>query len=375
MYTLIIDDVKFNLWIPQDELREFHPLVEEHSKDIFGYDIVYFDINVKLKSIAGLTAKPDGFVIDLTKNKWYIIEVELSKHNPYDHIVNQLTRFINGIDNPKIKDSIVDALYNEINKNKMLRAQVEEKVEGDIHHWLSKLLSQTPKIVVIIEEKTEEVVEACKILMKSFETYIVELKTFVRENAENVHAHLFEPLTEAEPSKEEWDAFYDNKEKGFVCNLSKRHYDTIYDTIEIVEHLRDEHDIDPDDQRIDGWTDKDQSLWDRASEKKPSRRILSKKMNELLEQMESGEVKELLSECFKRLRLMNLEMKPLKHRWISVWHKGKRFMYIGARKKFFKLQIQKSDGTWLEDSDIRNKEDLENAFSNKVEPTLKSLKT
>lgn len=198
---LIIDGVKYNLWVPQDELREFHPIVEEHSNEIFGQDTVYFNRSVKLRSLAGLGAKPEGFVIDLIRNEWYVVEVELSKHDAYDHIVNQLTRFINGIDNPRTRNEIVDALYDEINKNKVLRAYTEEKVKGDIHHWLSKLISQSPKMVVVIEEKTGKVVEACKILMKNFETYIIEFKTFMREDAPKVHAHLFEPLYKPEVKK------------------------------------------------------------------------------------------------------------------------------------------------------------------------------
>jgi len=202
MKMLIIDGARYNLWIPEDETREFQPIVKEHSKEIFGRDTVYFDISVTLRSLAGLAAKPDGFVIDLGKNEWYIVEVELSKHNPYDHIVNQLTRFVNAIDNPRIKNNVVETLYDEIDGNRLLRTYIEEKITGDIHHWLSKLLFQTPKIVIVIEEKTGDVTEACKILMRNFETFIIEFKTFVRENAENVHAHLFEPLYTVEEISE-----------------------------------------------------------------------------------------------------------------------------------------------------------------------------
>jgi len=194
---LIVDGVKYELWIPKDEEKDFHPIVKEHSDIIFGEDTKYFDVSLKLKSISGLGSKPDGCVLNFKDNYWYIVEVELSKHDPYDHIVNQLTRFINGIENPKTKNDVVDILYDEIDKNKMLRAYVEEKVGKDIHHWLSKLISQTPIIVVVIEKKTDKVIEACKILSK-YETYILELNTFVRQDAPNVHAHLIESLFEEE---------------------------------------------------------------------------------------------------------------------------------------------------------------------------------
>jgi predicted transport protein len=200
---LIIDGARYRLRIPEDEEKEFQPIIKKHYKEIFGQDTIYFDINVTLRSLAGLGSKPEGFVIDLSKNEWYIVEVELSKHNPYDHIVNQLTRFVNAIDNPAIKSKVVDVLYDEIDRSRLLRAYIEEKIKGDIHHWLSKLLSQTPKIAVIIEKKTGEVIEACKILMKDFNTHIMEFNTFIREDAPNVHAHLFEPLYVTEKVSEE----------------------------------------------------------------------------------------------------------------------------------------------------------------------------
>jgi len=191
---LLVEDTKYSLWIPKDEAKEFHPIIKEHSKEIFGKDTLYFDGSLTLKSVSGLGAKPDGFVLDLARNKWYIVEAELSTHSPYDHIVNQLTRFVNAIDSLVTRTHIVDALHDEIDRDKMLRAYVEGKITGDIHRWLSRLISQTPKIVVVIEKKTDEVSEACRFLTRSFETHILELKTFVSENDKTIHAHLFEPL-------------------------------------------------------------------------------------------------------------------------------------------------------------------------------------
>lgn len=140
----------------QYERQDFQPVVKQLSKEIFGSDSIYFDIELALRSRAGIGAKPEGFVIDLKNKQWYVVEVELSKHNPYDHIVNQLTRFVNGIDNLRVKNAIVESLYDRINRDKMLRLSIEDKVGRDIHHWLSRLISKIPKIVVIIEEKTPE---------------------------------------------------------------------------------------------------------------------------------------------------------------------------------------------------------------------------
>jgi hypothetical protein len=62
----------------------------------------------------------------------------------------------------------------------------------EIYKFLSDLVSQPPKIVIIIENKDDKLIEACENLKVS--PIIREFKTYVREGAPTVHAHLFEPI-------------------------------------------------------------------------------------------------------------------------------------------------------------------------------------
>jgi hypothetical protein len=71
--TLIIDGIKFNLWKPTKEVEEFHPIIKKLAKEIFGQDTVYLDSAITLKSLTGLGAEPDGFVIDPAKKELYIV--------------------------------------------------------------------------------------------------------------------------------------------------------------------------------------------------------------------------------------------------------------------------------------------------------------
>jgi len=121
------------------------------------------------------------------------VENELASHPVYDHIVKQLTKFINGVKNQSSRTQILDTFYDEIRTDKLMRANVERAIGSqEIHHFLSKLLSKSPMIVVFIDQKTTEVEEACQVLR--CQTSIVEFKTFVSEDAETVHAHIFEPV-------------------------------------------------------------------------------------------------------------------------------------------------------------------------------------
>jgi hypothetical protein len=191
---LIVDGIRYKPWTPKNEEGEFHPLVKAQSKEIFGKDSIYFDVKTTLRSDSGIASIPDAYVIDLTEPfKWYVVENELATHPVYDHIVKQLTKFINGIDNQNSRAQILEMLYSQINREDGLRATVLSKTEtSDVYHFLSKLMLKLPKIIVIIDEKTAEVEEACQAL--KYSPQIIEFKTFVSENTPQTYAHLFEPL-------------------------------------------------------------------------------------------------------------------------------------------------------------------------------------
>lgn len=190
---LLIDGVKYELWTPKKEVEEFHPLVKEHYKEIFGGSSIFIE-GSRLESGSGKGSIPDGFVI--TPNEipqWYIVEMELSTHQLYDHIVNQVGRFINGIKTTATQKKIIEAIYQHIQENKRRKAEFEEAIgSGEIFKFISDLVTKPPVLVVIIEDKTQELDEALD-LLKYSPIKIVKFQTFRRVGAEAVHAHLFEP--------------------------------------------------------------------------------------------------------------------------------------------------------------------------------------
>ena len=199
---LLIDGARYEEWIPEKEVEEFQPIVKEHVQDIFGNESKYVEAR-RLKSKAGIGSVPDGFVIIFGDSpQWHIVEVELSSHQLYDHIVNQVGRFINGIKNPVSQKNIIDTIYQEITGSKISKVEVEEAIgSGEIHKFLTDLISLPPMLTIIIEKKTQELEEAIN-LLKYSPIKIVEFQTFTREGIGlGVHAHLFESLYQPPPKK------------------------------------------------------------------------------------------------------------------------------------------------------------------------------
>jgi hypothetical protein len=193
---LLIDGVKYEEWEISDE-DELEQMVIKHAQDIFGENSIYFDKKQKLKSLAGVGSIPDGLVIMFgSVPQWHIVEVELSSHDPYAHIVPQVDKFINGIDNQNTRNKLVDTLYNVINSDELLKRETRQAIglDKDIHKFLADLISRPPTITIIIEKDTDQLEEA---LRKYAQKKVKEFQTFVREGVGlSVHAHLFEPLYE-----------------------------------------------------------------------------------------------------------------------------------------------------------------------------------
>jgi len=194
---LLIDGVKYKLWTPKDELNEFEPIVVEHITDILGSKNSIFFAKQKVRTPRGVGSIPDGFAIVLDNTPhWYVIEVELSCHSPYDHAEPQAKKFKKAIQNSETRKQLVDSMYNEVKGDIIKEKLIKDKISsGEIHKFLSDLITiENLTLLIVLEELNPEWKEAFDDF--PIEVKISEFKTFERENATNVHAHLFKPLYE-----------------------------------------------------------------------------------------------------------------------------------------------------------------------------------
>lgn len=93
MDRLTFEEKIFNQYEYLSE-AEFEKDVINNASNIFGLRSVYVDVKKRIGK--GIVSIPDGYLIDFsfpTKPRLYIIEVEISTHDPYKHIGEQLLRF------------------------------------------------------------------------------------------------------------------------------------------------------------------------------------------------------------------------------------------------------------------------------------------
>lgn len=195
---ILIDGVRYNLWQPTDEVKEFEPMIMEHIRDIFGENCIYFG-RQKIRTRTGLGSIPDGFVVafdDDSVAHFHVLEIELSSYSPYDHAEPQLRKFKKAVGSPETRRHIVDAMYNQIKSDCSKEELIKEKTSsGEIHKFLSDNITiENIEMVIIIDELTERWKEAFEDFPDKVK--FVEFKTFGREGIEGlkVHTHLFEPV-------------------------------------------------------------------------------------------------------------------------------------------------------------------------------------
>ena len=191
---VLIDGVRYQLITPKSE-DWFEKAIQSNCEHIFGLDSFYFDIKKMIRSKAGVASIPDGYVIFFNpKPRWAVVEVELASHPIYNHLIPQLTKFNRGIEDNTTRRQLVDVLYRTFDEDEVLRARLKQKIKtGEVYKFISDLVSEEPLIVIVIDQKTEELVEALRDIRGDVQ--VVEFKTFQREGvSDDVNAYMYEPL-------------------------------------------------------------------------------------------------------------------------------------------------------------------------------------
>lgn len=192
MTVLFKDGVIYKLWQPETEER-FEEIVKAHSKELFGSDSLYFDIKHKIVSVAGRGSIPDGYVVSFSDKKLFLVEYELSKHDPYRHIGSQTLQFASGMDSLQTRDQLAEVIYNQIKENGITHAWVKDKVGGEIYKYIKEVVSGQTTLVIVIDEVSETLKESTRNL--PLRPVIVEYQTYQHEKAGMpVHIHSFEPI-------------------------------------------------------------------------------------------------------------------------------------------------------------------------------------
>lgn len=194
MNLLLQNGKAYQVWSPQRE-ADLESMVAEHADQIFGAESRFFELKAKMVSSGGIAFIPDAYLIAFEDgaSRWYIVEIELSSHSIYNHVLPQVTKFKVGFRKPETRRMLVDLLYEEIMNDNLRKEWFKTRLgDVEIHRFLNDTLSREPGLLIVIDSRTPELAEVFNSL--PFDTDIVEFQTFAADGSLSDHIHEFEPL-------------------------------------------------------------------------------------------------------------------------------------------------------------------------------------
>lgn len=168
--------------------KDFEQVIVEQAPHIFGANSIYIDIKRQIGD--SIITIPDGYLIDFSfeaEPRLYIIENELSSHDPYKHIGSQLLKFAISYkaSGHKIKSFLLDHLMGNEQRAKQVEEGLTRAGYRNIDAFLESLIFEKPLYaVVIIDQSSPELENVLGQL--TLNTDIIEFQTF-RHNDDYIH--------------------------------------------------------------------------------------------------------------------------------------------------------------------------------------------
>jgi predicted transport protein len=142
---------------------DFEELVRSQSKMLFGKDTIFIYTKRKLKGVVLGATIPDGFLFDLTdleNPEFYLVEVELQKHDFYKHIFPQITKFFGFFRSQTSQNDLVEKLFSIINADTALRAEFKKFLgDKEIFKFLKDICEDSQNILLVIDGDKVELPE------------------------------------------------------------------------------------------------------------------------------------------------------------------------------------------------------------------------
>lgn len=199
--------------------EEFNKIIAVNSKTLFGAETIYFDLKSKIDSKALGSSIPDGFLFDFKDKdnpEFYLVEVELEKHDFYKHIFPQITKFFAFFKNTKSRNDLIEKLFNFIKSNSHLEEEFRKYLgKKEIYKAVKDAIEDSQNILLIIDEWKPELNEVFETYTDTWDKMVtVEILKLFKSNDKTILSITpdFEDIGLIEPpSREETEERYTEK--------------------------------------------------------------------------------------------------------------------------------------------------------------------
>jgi predicted transport protein len=159
----IFSNSKVFIEIQFEKESDFEREVVANSKLFFGNRSIYIDTKKRIETKSLGNSIPDGILFDLSdilNPEFYLVEVELAKHDFFNHIFPQITKFFGFFKNPKSLNTLVEKIFSIINNDKELKNEFKKYIgDKEIYKFIKDTLENSQNILLIIDGEKRELPE------------------------------------------------------------------------------------------------------------------------------------------------------------------------------------------------------------------------
>ena len=171
---------------PYTNESAFEQTIYKNYRMLFGNNTLYINSKQKIKTSTHKGTIPDGYLFDFEKEDFYLVEVELAKHDAYDHILPQITKFFNAL-TEKSKKELIESIDHIVSTDDKLKKEFQERNKGkEIHRTISDIINNSSKILLIIDDNNPSLREISSLYNEWDNVKILVIKEFSAGKDESI---------------------------------------------------------------------------------------------------------------------------------------------------------------------------------------------
>ncbi len=230
--------------------KEIEKIVIENSELFFGQSSLFIDAKKKIDTKSLGSSIPDGFLFDLSdieNPEFYLVEIEWYKHDFYNHIFPQITKFFSFYKNSQSISELIEKIFSIINSNSQLKRKLKSIIKDqEVYKFIKDTLENSQNILLILDADKEELPEIMETYTDTWGSIVkvLILKQFKHKD-EIVYSLVPDfndiPYTDAETptTKQTTKTFYLTEEEK-VDRTSESARKAYYKIKEALQKLSDE---------------------------------------------------------------------------------------------------------------------------------------
>ena len=194
MAKILVDNKKFYI-LDFDSEDEFEKAVIGNSQHLFGNASIYIDVKKLFgKKDSYHKGIPDGYLIDFSSKKQpqlYFVENELSSHDIYSHISEQLLRFNTAIKTSQnqIRKKLLEVIKTNPKLLNNINGLLKDTPFHNVDEPMNYMVDKGIKIVLVIDEATADLNDSLDVFPERPD--VVTLKRYIFKNEV---AYIYEPM-------------------------------------------------------------------------------------------------------------------------------------------------------------------------------------